>query len=304
MILQIFTMSLIAFILLILKISIFLSVFALGLKASFADATFFWHPPREIGRAFLAMNLLMPAVAFLLAVTFHLNPAVKIALVTVSVSPVPPVFQKKALKIGCKGNYAVGLLVATGLFSIVVIPATMEIFRLVTGVPLHMFAGSVAEIVLVTILLPLLGGIAVRKLAPLFAERASPIIGFVASLLLVVGFLPVLFTAAKTMLSLVGNGTLFSLSLFAISGLLMGLLIGHFLGGPDPENRSVLALAAATRHPGIAVANAQANFPVQKLAVPAVFLYTVVGAILAGLYFRLTAHKKTSFAEALRQVVA
>ena len=102
MILQIFTMSLIAFILLVLKISIFLSVLALGLKASFADATFFLQRPREIGRAFLAMNLLMPVVAFLLAVTLDLNPAVKIALVTVSVSPVPPVFPKKALKIGCK----------------------------------------------------------------------------------------------------------------------------------------------------------------------------------------------------------
>jgi bile acid:Na+ symporter, BASS family len=298
MIRQIFTMSLVALILLVLKTSLFLSVFALGLKASFADATFLLRRPREIGRAFLAMNLLMPLVAFLLAITFDLNPAVKIALVTVSVSPVPPVFPKKALKIGCKENYAVGLLVAAGLLSVVLVPATMELFRLVTNVPLQMSVSSVAEMVFVTILLPLLLGIGVRRLAPLLAEPAAPIISTAASLLLVLGLLPVLFSAAKTMLSLVGNGTLLSFSVFAI----VGLLVGHFLGGPDPENRSVLALAAATRHPGIAVAIAHANFPDQKLAVPAVFLYTVVGAILAGLYPRLTAHKKTSPAETPKQV--
>jgi bile acid:Na+ symporter, BASS family len=298
MIRQIFTMSLIALILLVLKTSLFLSVSALGLKASFADATFLFRRPREIGRAFLCMNVLMPLVAFLLATTFDLNPAVKIALVTVSVSPVPPVFPKKALKIGCKENYAIGLLVAAGLLSIVVVPATMELFRVITGVPLHMSTGSVAETVLITIVLPLLGGIGVRRLAPSFAERAAPTIALAASVLLILGLLPVLFTAARTMLSLVGNGTLLSFSVFAI----VGLLVGHFLGGPDPENRRVLALATATRHPGIAVAIAHANFPDQKLAVPAVFLYTVVSAILAGLYPRLTAQKKPSPAETPKHV--
>jgi len=295
---QIFTMSLEAVILLALKLSIFLSVFALGLKASFADAAFFLHRPRELARAILSMNLSMPLVAFLLATTLDLNPAVKIALVAVSVSPVPPVFPKKALKVGCKENYAVGLLVAAGLLSIVFVPATMELFRLVTNVPLQMPVSSVAETVLVTILFPLLLGIAVRRLAPSLADQAAPIIGAVAAILLVLGLLPVLFTSAKTMFSLIGNGTLLSFSIFAIAG----LLLGHFLGGPDPQNRSVLALATATRHPGLAIAIAHANFPNQKLAVPAVLLYTIVGAILTGLYPRLASRKETSSAEAPKEI--
>jgi bile acid:Na+ symporter, BASS family len=298
MIRQIFMMRLEMVILLVLKISIFLSVFVLGLNASFNDATFLLRRPREIGRALLSMNLLMPLVAFLLGITFDLNPAVKIALVAVSVSPVPPVFPRKALKIGCKENYAVGLLVAIGLLSIVVIPASMALFRLVTNVPLQMAATSVADLVFITILLPLLVGIGIRRLAPPLAERAAPIIGPAASVLLVLGFLPVVPALAKMMVSLIGNGTLVSFSVFAA----VGLLVGHFLGGPDPENRSVLALATATRHPGIAVAIAHANFPDQKLAVPAVFIYTILGAVLAELYSRLITRKKTSPAETQRQV--
>jgi bile acid:Na+ symporter, BASS family len=300
MIRQIFTMSLIGFILLLLKTSIFLTVFALGLRASGTDATFLLRRPREIGRAFLCMNLFMPFVAFLLGTTFDLHPAVKIALVMVSVSPVPPVFPKKALKIGCKEDYAVGLLVAVSLLSIVLVPATIEIFGLVTGVPLHMPVSSVAEMVLVTILVPLLAGVGVRRLAPRFAEQAAPIIGTAASLLLVLGFLPVLPVAAKTMWSLIGNGTLLSFSVFAI----VGLFIGDSLGGTDPEKRKVLALAAATRHPGIAIAIAHANFPDQKLAAPAVLLYTIVSAILAGLYIHLVSRKETSSAETPKRVAA
>jgi bile acid:Na+ symporter, BASS family len=298
MIRQIFTMGLEAVILLALKTSIFLSVFALGLKASFADATFFLHRPRDMARAFLSMNLLMPLVAFLLAATLDLHPAVKIALVAVSVSPVPPVFPKKALKIGCGENYAVGLLVAASLLSIILVPATMELFRLITNVPLQMPVRSVAETVFFTILLPLLLGIGIRRVATALAERAAPIIGPAASILLVLAFLPVVPFAAKMMLPLVGNGTLLSFSVFAV----VGLFVGHFLGGPGPENRSVLALATATRHPGMAIAIAHANFPNQKLAVPAIFLYTVVGAILVALYPRLTAHTKTSPAETPKQV--
>ena len=59
----------------------------------------------------------------------------------------------------------------------------------------------------------------------------------------------------------------------------VGLAAGHLLGGPDPENRTVLALSTATRHPGVAIALAAANFPDQKLGPAAVFLYLLVSAV-------------------------
>jgi BASS family bile acid:Na+ symporter len=61
----------------------------------------------------------------------------------------------------------------------------------------------------------------------------------------------------------------------------IGIVIGHFLGGPEMENRPVLALATATRHPAIALAIANVNFPDQKQSAPAVLLYLLVSAILA-----------------------
>jgi BASS family bile acid:Na+ symporter len=75
---------------------------------------------------------------------------------------------------------------------------------------------------------------------------------------------------------LIGDGTLLSLTGFAF----VGYFVGHFFGGPDPEDRRVLAISTASRHPGMAVAIAHTNFPEQKLAVPAVALYLVIAAIV------------------------
>jgi len=264
---------------LVLKASIVLTVFALGLQATFADATFLFRRPRLLIRGFLSMSVMMPLLALLLALTFHLNPAVKIALVALSVSPVPPIFPRKALKAGGKENYTIGLLVATVVLAIVAIPITMEIFERVTGVPLYMSVLSVATIVFTTALAPLLAGIVLRAVAPSLADHITKPIGTLAGVLMILGVLPVLFVSMRTILSLFGDGTLLSLAAFA----LIGYIVGYLFGGPNPEDRSVLAQATASRHPALALAIAHVNFPEQKLAAPAVLLYLIVSGVVTAL---------------------
>ena len=270
-------MSLIAVILLGLKISIALSVLALGLKETLSDATFLLRRPQQLGRIFLSMNVLMPLFALLMVARFPLHPAVKIALVALSVSPVPPIFPRKALKAGGTENYTVGLLAAAALLAIVIVPIAMKIVERIEGVPLQMPAGAVATLVFQTILAPLLIGIGLRVVTPSFAERAAKPIGIFASVLLILCVVPVLFGSTRAMLSLIGNGTILALAAFA----LVGLIIGYLLGGPELENRRVLSLATATRHPGLAAAIAHTNFPGQKLAMPAIALYLIVSGIVS-----------------------
>ena len=173
-------------------------------------------------------------------------------------------------------GYSVGLLVAAAVLAIVVIPLTMKIFEQVLNVPLQMPPRAVAKLVFVTILAPLLIGVSVRRLAPSFAERVARPVATFASVLLGLAVLPILFESAKAIVSLIGNGTLLSMTAFG----LVGLVVGHLLGGPDPETRLSLALATACRHPGLAIAIAHANFPQQKLVVPAVGLYLIISAVL------------------------
>lgn len=275
-------MNLTEIILLVLKTSIMLSVFAIGLKATFADTTFLFRRPGRLFRTVLSMNVLMPLIALALAAMFDLHPAVKIALVAISVSPIPPILPNKALKAGGKEDYTIGLLVAAAILSVVFIPITMAIFERITGVSLAMQPGSVAVLVLSTILAPLIVGIIVRTIAPTLADRAAKPAGIIAFVLLLLSALPVLIGMARPMFSLIGDGTILSLAGFALAG----LIIGHMLGGPEPDSRRVLALSTASRHPAVALAIAHANFPAQKLAVAAVFLYVILSGILSAPYLK------------------
>lgn len=231
------------------------------------------------------MNVVMPLFALLIALSFRLDPAIKIALVALSVSPVPPIFPKTAIKAGGKENYTVGLLVALGLLAIVVVPITMEIFQRIAGVPLQMPPRDVAVLVLRSIVVPLLVGIGVRKFAPSFAERSAQRVGRLAAIVLLVSVLPVLFGSARAMLSLIGNGTILACVAFAV----LGLIVGYLFGGPRTHEKRVLSLASAARHPGMAAAIAHINFPGEKLALPAIALYLIVSGIVIAIVRRVKA---------------
>jgi BASS family bile acid:Na+ symporter len=225
------------------------------------------------------MNIVMPLFALALAIVFNLHPAVKVALIALSVSPVPPLLPPKVVKAGSRENYPIGLLVGMAILSIVTIPVTMELFEKLLGVPLTMPPLAVAALLLRTVLVPLLIGIVVRRIAPVRAAEAAMLLSIWSSVFLMLGVVLVLFASARAIFSLIGNGTLLVLAGFV----LIGLVVGYVFAGPEPEKKYVLALATSWRHPGLAVAIATANFPNQKLAVPAIALYLIVSGIITGI---------------------
>lgn len=261
-------MSLQTVIPIVLQASLLLSVFAIGLKASWQDATYLFRRPGELARAILAMNVLMPLFAVAVVLLFDLNQAVKIALVALSVSPIPPLLPKKMVKAGATDSYAIGLLIAAGLLAITTVDGERAF-----NVPLQMTIASVATLVFITILLPIALGVVVHSFAPALAERMVKPTSLIAGIGLLATLLAILFSAAPAIWTLIGNGTVIALAAFV----LVGLAIGHFLGGPVSENRTALAISTSTRHPGVAIAIAAANFPEQKLAPAAVLLYLLVG---------------------------
>jgi BASS family bile acid:Na+ symporter len=91
-----------------------------------------------------------------------------------------------------------------------------------------------------------------------------------------VGLIAILVFALPKMLALIGNGTLAALIAFIV----VGLIVGHFLGGPHPDERVTLALCTACRHPGLVLAMAAANVPEEQNVVSAVLLYLILSALL------------------------
>jgi BASS family bile acid:Na+ symporter len=260
-------------------LSMVLLVVALGMRASPGDLTYLLSRPRLLIRSLLAMSVFVPLFAVLLIVLFDLHPAVEIALISLALSPVPPFLPDQQLKLGNDRGYVYALFVSTALFSAITIPISTSFLFRHSAATAHIGAGKVLSLVSITVLFPLLAGVILRRLFP-GAGRWSTPLSRVATVLLIVAVLPVLFSDWRAMVDLVGNGTVLTFAALSIAG----VIIGHLMGGSDPDDRSVLALACASRHPAVALAIASASFPKERLVPAAVVLALLVGTIASAPY--------------------
>ena len=257
------------------KASLALMVLGIGLRSTTRDATFLVRRPALLARSFLAMSVVMPLLAVSLAKTFALTPVVSLALVALTLSPVPPFLPMKVDRARGDGSYIVGLLVAASLAAIIVIPLSVALLGVLFAEPLQVRPVMIVKLVGASVLVPLGLGIVLRAIAPTAAVRLAKPVTIASTVVLIGALLPLVMAAWPAMRSLIGNGTL-----VAIVGMtLAGLGVGHLLGGPDRDDRTVLALATAARHPAVAIAILTANFPNETQVAAAVLLALLVGAI-------------------------
>lgn len=268
---------------LVLTASIFLNVLALGLSAGLQDVTYLFRKPLLLLRAVLSMNVIMVLIVVGAASVFELTFPVKVALLALAVSPMPPLLPTKERKHGATRSYAVGLLVAAVLLSLVLVPWSIEWIGRYFETDAHVSASNIVPIVFLTAILPLAVGMLVNRVLPGFAARVRRPVSILSMILLVIGVMPILFTMWGMIWITIVNGSLIALACFTI----LGLGVGHVLGGPQPGNRTALALATSTRHPGMALTIAALNFPEQKTAFMAVIiLHLTVGALVSIPYLR------------------
>lgn len=260
-----------------IQASIVLVVFAIGLETTWANAISLFRQPALLIKSLVARNVAMPLVAILLAKVFPIHPAVKGAIVLLSVTPIPPVLPNALLKAGARASYACGLLVSHSVLAIVLVPLTVEVMNLIFGTQAHFGPLPVGKEIVLAILVPLAAGMALRYALQASRPRFARSVGMIGTILLLVAILSLLVVAWQTLQVVSGNGALVALMLFVVAG----LAAGHALGGPKPSDRTALALATASRHPGLAIAIAAANFPAQaKLAAGVVIIYLLLSQIL------------------------
>src|SRR5262245_29140254 len=144
-----------AYVVFAVKASVVLTVVCLGLNATWREACYLLCHPSLLIRSLLAMNVIMPLVAAVLVVTFALPTTVKVALVALAISPVPPILPKKEMKAGGREAYAIGLLVAVALLSIVTVPIVVSWFLAAFGRTGGIGPVAVAKLVGISVLAPL-----------------------------------------------------------------------------------------------------------------------------------------------------
>lgn len=280
-------MSIASFVVLTLKASIVILVFAIGMHATLADTAELLRRRGLLVRSLLSLNVLMLVFAVALVQMFALPTPAKVALLALSVSPIPPLLPKKLKGVHGAEPYTASLIVFAALLSIVIVPASMDVLGAYFHQDVHVPPSRLVPIVLVVILVPLLLGMLVNKLFPSFANRFATPIGKLGSILLALSAAALLVSQWKPLFSMFGSGVMIVLTIFSI----VGAIVGHLLGGPEPENREVLALATSVRHPGIAITIAAINFPDEKSVPLVVVWHLIIGTVVAIVYKALFARQ-------------
>lgn len=261
--------------------SIVLIVLATGLGTRPAELAGALRRPRLALKTAAAMFLAMPLVATILTMPLPVPMAARVLLLAFYVSPTPPIFPGKGVRLGGTDNYVMSLFAGAAILSLGAAPVGLWLGARVLGVPMPFDAGAMARTIALTILLPLGAGVGLAALAPAVAGRLEMPIRRIGTATLAIGVMLILFGALPGILAVLGDGTALGITLVVAAG----LALGHALGASDPDNRATLATAMALRHPGVAIALATAALPREAPTILATALLFLLINTLAGIVY-------------------
>jgi len=257
------------------QIALCLIIASIGLRAQARVVLAAMRDTKLVLKGLLAVNIVVPIVALIITSILPIHPFVRAGIVIMAVSPMAPLVQMKMWKGGLDTSHAIGLYVALILSAILFVPATVALLGALFPGDYSISVAAVARMVAITTLLPVAVGLAISHWAPDFARRAAPIVmilGFIAVVLLAV---LILYKEGGAMLGLIGDGTLLAIVVTVAAG----IAAGYWLGRPNPANSDALAMAAGTRHPGIAALIVHANFNDPRVMLT-VLLFLLTGIVM------------------------
>lgn len=196
---------------------------------------------RLLARSLLSIFVIAPAIALAVVELIAMPNTAKVAIVALSLSILPQALPRKEHAAGGDRQYANALTLTV---AIVVVPLLAELLGQITGRPYGVPPSEIAGYVLLILGAPLVAGVLVRRVWSGAAEVLSEPLKRIAVTVALVSVVIHGVSTAPAMLGLIHPGPLVGMLLFTVGS----LAVGHFLGGPDREDRIVLALESATRH--------------------------------------------------------
>jgi BASS family bile acid:Na+ symporter len=261
----------------------------IGLGVTVDQVTAVARNPRLLVGAALANYVAVPLIAVALLLALHAPALAAAGFMMTAVcpgAPYGPPFTGMA-----KGNVpiAVGLMVLLAASSAILAPLLLHVLLPVTsdGAKLSIDVGKMVQTLLVTQLVPLAGGMAVRRWRPAWADRLAAPAKRLSLILNLLAFGFILAVQGKLLLgiSLAGFGGMLVLALASVA-------VGWLLGTSEEGGRTAMGFSTGVRNVGVSLVIATASFPGTP-AVTAALAYalfqTIVLALLAAAWGRRAA---------------
>ncbi len=223
-------------------------------------------------RTLLANCLLIPAVGFLLVRIFPLAPEARIGIMLLAAIPGTPIALQFTRKAKTRLAFAAAMTFVLSVMSIAMTPLAIQVM------PEMVQRNHQPVLVLVTnvamyIALPLAVGVLAARRAPKIAPRLVLPLGLLASVVFVFLMWETRLVRRQAFDEIRGGGAIAAMALL----LLMSMLIGWLIGGPDRESRKVLATTTSMRSVIVVLYVARYCFPGTNVyMVPIVYLSLMV----------------------------
>lgn len=212
---------------------------AMGLTVKISDVVVALRNKKSLALIFVWGWVLGPAVGYLITIVLPLAEPYKVVVLLASLAPCAPFLQQMVGKARGDTAFAGALIPLVAVGTVVLMPLMAPL--LVKGVTISTW--SLAKPLILTILLPLIIGAAIRHYADTAATRMFPVIkglAFISTLLTTVWCLAIY---GRAMLDTAGELALLSSTLFMVG---MGLITYNFSFGLKQNQRSIMALGLST----------------------------------------------------------
>jgi bile acid:Na+ symporter, BASS family len=236
----------------------------------------------------LAVNfLLAPLLAYRLTVVIPLNPAHAIGLLLLGGAAGAPFLPKLAEMARGDLAFSVALMILLMVGSTLFMPLALPL--LIPG--LQADPWSIAQPLVVQMVLPLAAGLVVKSRFERFAAWLKPVLSLVSNVSLVLLTLLLIGLNGEALLGTLGGGAIFAFAVFVG----VTFAAGFLLGGPEAGTRRVLGLGTGQRNIAAALVIATSSFSDPQV-VTMLLVETVVGLILllVATYFFRSASRKTT----------
>ena len=223
-------------------------------------------------RTLLANCVLVPAIGFLLVHIFPLAPDARIGILLLAAIPGTPIALQFTRMAKTRLAFAATMIFVLSLVSIAMIPLAIEVIPETaqrTQRPLLLLATSIA----LYIALPLCAGLWAARQAPKIAPRLVLPLGVLATITFIFLMWETRLVRREAFNAIRGGGSILAMLLL----LLISMLIGWLIGGPDRESRRVLATSTGMRSVIVVLYVARYCFPGTNVyMIPVVYLSLMV----------------------------
>jgi BASS family bile acid:Na+ symporter len=249
---------------------------AMGLQVRMPEVMVALRNKKSLALIFVWGWVLGPVVGYLITKVLPLTEPYVVVVFLASLAPVAPFLQQMVAKARGDMGFAGALVPLVMVGTVVLMPLMAPL--LIKGVTIS--TSALAKPLLLTILLPLIIGAAIRHFADKGATKIFPAVKGLALLSTLLTILWCLVIYGRGMLNTAGSYALLSMTLFMIG---MGLITYCFGFGMKQNQRSVMALGMGTRNIAAVLAAALAIPNGDPRIVVMTIMWTLWSVVLAAI---------------------